>query len=146
MKPFRFQYQKILDVRGKEVDTAKATYNKAVQDLEDARIIYDNYKNEEDQLQEKIASGTFLTTDELRANYQYLVELRKKREQQLLNVKEFEKFMFIRHNELIQAHKEEKKWDKLSQFKKETYISEQTKLEQMELDEISLKKYIMKNN
>ncbi len=145
MRKFQFQYQKILDLRQKEADSAKATYGKAVKDYEAAKRQYEQYKADELEMQREIAACESMTTHDLHTRYHYLLRIKQQKEQQLIKVNELEKFMLSKQQELLKAHKEEKKWDKLSEILKEEYVAEQMKIEQGILDEISLQRYIMKN-
>ncbi|OEF98608.1 flagellar export protein FliJ [Desulfuribacillus alkaliarsenatis] len=144
MKPFHFQYQKILDIKHKDVDTAKKIFSSSAKELEDAKAVYEEYKIEELALQRELAEVQSTSTFTLCNGYQYYLKLKKQREEQLRRVRELEKVLIIKHRELMQAYKEEKKWDKLSEIKKEAYVFEQSKLDQENLDEISLRQYGMK--
>ena len=145
MRKFQFQYQKILDLRQKEVDSAKAVYGKAVKDFEAARKQYEQYKADELDIQREIASCDSMTSHDLHTRYHYLMRIKQQKEQQLVKVNEYEKYMKSKQQELVNAYKEEKKWDKLSEIEKEEYVAEQIKIEQSVLDEISIQRYIMKN-
>lgn len=145
MRPFKFQYQKILDLRSKESETSQLRYSEALKRLEDAKALLDYYKEEEIRVQRLIAEAETLDVDQVKSYYLYLTQLRNKQEKQAEVIKAEERNVFVRHTELVSAHKEEKKWVKLSEIKKESFVSNQLKVEQNEMDEISIQKHIIKN-
>lgn len=144
MKPYQFQYQKILDLKQKEVETAKINYANALKNLDEAKLILDQLKNEEIRLHQMLTSSRATTTYHLCNDYQYLTKVKEKKESQIVVVRELEKHVLIKHKELLQTHQEEKKWSKLSEIQKEEYLATESKKEQEVLHEISLQKYIVK--
>ncbi|OEH85821.1 flagellar export protein FliJ [Desulfuribacillus stibiiarsenatis] len=144
MKPFQYQYQKILDLKSKEVDYAKAEYAKSLKELENAELLLQKYKAEEETIQRELASNTSSSTHKICNYYQYFMKLKNMKENQTLQVQEKEKLMSTKQKELTLAFKEEKKWMKLKELQESEYNAEQTKNEQNTLDEISIQRFLMK--
>lgn len=144
MKPYKFQYQKILDLKQKEVETAKINYANALKNLDEAKSVLEQLKTEEMRLHNMLTSSKATTTYHLCNDYQYLIKIKEKKESQNLVIRDLEKHVIIKHKELLHSYQEEKKWSKISEIQMEEYVATETKKEHEILHEISLQKYIVK--
>ncbi|MEK5102410.1 flagellar export protein FliJ [Cytobacillus sp. FSL M8-0252] len=143
---FKYKFEKIMHVKEREKDEALDIYNQATRRFEEAATkLYELLKKKEDldRLQsERLVSG--LQVVEMRYQQQFISNLEKTISHYQKRVMNARTQMYYYREKLAEKMTEYKKYEVIKDKKKMQYVSEMKRLENIEMDDISIQQFIHK--
>ncbi|MBD7936723.1 MULTISPECIES: flagellar export protein FliJ [Cytobacillus] len=143
---FKYKFEKIMHVKEREKDEALDIYNQATRRFEEAATkLYELLKKKEnlDQMQsERLVSG--LQVVEMRYQQQFISNLEKTIDHYQKRVMNARTQMYYYQEKLAEKMTEFKKYEVMKNKKKMQYLSEMKRLENIEMDDISIQQFIHK--
>ncbi|WP_053957438.1 flagellar export protein FliJ [Inediibacterium massiliense] len=138
MQGFKFKYENLLEVKQKYEDAKKGKLNQAQSKLKKEKMHLTNLENYQTNCHIHIASKmeAGVNVGHLKNYHTYLVSLKKNIDTQVEKIEKCNHEIITCRNELIQASKEKKTFEKLKEKAKETFHEEQKKEEANFVDQL----------
>ncbi|WP_165000324.1 flagellar export protein FliJ [Anaerophilus nitritogenes] len=138
MHGFKFRYENLLEVKQKYEDVKKGKLNQAQSKLESEKIYLTNLEMDQTNCHLHVASKMEMGVNvgHLKSYHTYLAGLKKTIDNQMVKIEKCNNEIITCRNELIQASKEKKTFEKLKEKAKETFYEEQKKEEANFIDQL----------
>lgn len=143
MAKFRFSMESILKIKYSLEEQKKQEFGMAMKKLEAEKILLNslNKRREDSVATFKVNVSSAINPKESAEFSNYIEALKFKIEEQAIKVKRANAEVEKKREELVEATKEKKKFEKLKENQHENYIIEEKRSEQRVTDEIVSYKY-----
>ncbi|WP_273125546.1 flagellar export protein FliJ [Metabacillus sp. HB246100] len=145
---FQFRFQKVMDIKENEKEKSLAEYNQSVSDFESvANKLYDSMKQKE-ILEENTLSrlNEGISVQEMRHYQQFVSNIEK-------TISHYQKLVMLTRNrmneqqvKLMQKNIEVKKYEKLKEKQKETFLIDAKANENKVMDDLSIQSFMYRGN
>ncbi|APH05257.1 flagellar export protein FliJ [Bacillus weihaiensis] len=145
---FQFRFQKVMDIKENEKEKSLAEYNQSVSDFESvANKLYDSMKQKE-ILEENTLSrlNEGISVQEMRHYQQFVSNIEK-------TISHYQKLVMLTRNrmneqqvKLMQKNIEVKKYEKLKEKQKETFLMDAKANENKVMDDLSIQSFMYRGN
>lgn len=139
---FKFSLDKLLEMRIEKEEESKRNFTKAQREKQISEEKLMDLKSKH-EMYNSINKGESLIYQKVKRNYLFALDKGIKEEEKILFIKNKE--LEIRRNDLIKKQIERKTVDILKERKKEEFIKEEQRKEQILIDELSLYAYLRSN-
>ncbi|WP_413381614.1 flagellar export protein FliJ [Alkalihalobacillus sp. 1P02AB] len=140
---FHFSLQKVMELKEREKKEGQSIYSKAVDDFEQkATILYNLLKSKEsleDNARNRIQTG--ITIGDIQQQQSQFLRLQEEINKQQVKTQIARNNMQKKQQELVERTIEFKKYQKMKELKHTAYEQEQTHLENVLMDEMSVLMY-----